>query len=419
MAAGVTTLGADVYQPVGRLDDIHVVLDDQHGVAVVDKSVERLEQNGYVVEMEAGSRFVEDEEHAALLLLREVIGEFHALVLAARKRRRRLPELYVSEADILQRPQAADDLPLLSAARLRQELYGLVDSHVEKIIDVLSAVFDIEHLLAEALAVACLALHLYVGHELHRDCYRPLPLALLAAAPFGVEREVCRREAHLLRQLLVGEQLADLVVGLEIGGRIAARRRADRVLVDELHGLDVGRVSAQLSVGAGRADRVAERAHQRLVEDLAHQCRLSRTAHAGDHRHDPQRKLDIDVLEIVLGRADHLDGLLPGSASRRHLDAALAAQVFDSIRVMMLSVAEDLAQVALEHDAAAVAAGVLADVDDLVGGEHYVLVMLDDDHRIAYLLQTPEHTDQPLRVARMEPDAGFVEDVERTHERAA
>ena len=61
-----------------------------------------------------------------------------------------------------------------------------------------------------------------VGHELHLDGDGALTLAFLAAAARRVEREEAAVVAHLLGQLLLGEKLAYLVKGLEVGGRIAA-----------------------------------------------------------------------------------------------------------------------------------------------------------------------------------------------------
>ena len=59
--------------------------------------------------------------------------------------------------------------------------------------------------------MAVLALDDDVRHELHLNGYRALALALLAAPSRGVERKVRRREAHLLRGLLVCEESAYLV----------------------------------------------------------------------------------------------------------------------------------------------------------------------------------------------------------------
>ena len=45
--------------------------------------------------------------------------------------------------------------------------------------------------------------------------------------------------------------------------------------------------------------------------------------------------------------------------------------------------------------------------------------MFDDDHRVADVTQLFEHTDQTVRVARVQADRRLVENIERTHEVAA
>ena len=50
----------EVDHPVGALDDVQVVLDDEDGVAFVDELVEGDEQLADVLEVEAGGGFVED-----------------------------------------------------------------------------------------------------------------------------------------------------------------------------------------------------------------------------------------------------------------------------------------------------------------------------------------------------------------------
>ena len=88
--------------------------------------------------------------------------------------------------------------------------------------------------LFEPFAVARLAFQHEVGHELHFHRDRPFAFAFLATSAFGVEREEAGREAHLLGQRLCGEQFAYLVVGLDVGDGVAARRLADGILVHEL-----------------------------------------------------------------------------------------------------------------------------------------------------------------------------------------
>jgi hypothetical protein len=58
-----------------------------------------------------------------------------------------------------------------------------------------------------------------------------------------------------------------------------------------------------------------------------------------------------------------------------------------------------------------VLAGAGAEVDDPVGGADGVLVVLDDDHRVALVADLEERREQPLVVALVEADAGLVEHV--------
>ena len=41
--ATITTLGAEVDEIIGRFDDVHVVLDDQHGIPVVHQTAEHFQ----------------------------------------------------------------------------------------------------------------------------------------------------------------------------------------------------------------------------------------------------------------------------------------------------------------------------------------------------------------------------------------
>ena len=64
-AAAVAALGAEVDDPVGRLDDVEVVLDHEHGVAGVDQPLQHAEQPAHVLEVEAGGGLVEDVDACA------------------------------------------------------------------------------------------------------------------------------------------------------------------------------------------------------------------------------------------------------------------------------------------------------------------------------------------------------------------
>jgi hypothetical protein len=65
LTAAVATFRAEVDDLVGGLDDFEIVLDDDHGVALVGEFVQHLQKLLDVVEVHAGGRFVENIERAA------------------------------------------------------------------------------------------------------------------------------------------------------------------------------------------------------------------------------------------------------------------------------------------------------------------------------------------------------------------
>ena len=101
-----TPLGTHVYDEVGRLYDIEVVLDEENGVPGIHQPAEDLQEPSHVVEVEACGRLVQDVQGATGRPPGELPGELHALRLAARERGRRLAEPDVLEPDLAKRLQA-------------------------------------------------------------------------------------------------------------------------------------------------------------------------------------------------------------------------------------------------------------------------------------------------------------------------
>src|SRR5215204_4546779 len=99
-AAADAALGAEVYDVVGGLDHVEVVLDDDDRVAEGGEALEHVEQLVHVGEVEAGRRLVEDVDGAPRGALRQLAGELDALRLAAGQGGRRLAELDVAEAHV-------------------------------------------------------------------------------------------------------------------------------------------------------------------------------------------------------------------------------------------------------------------------------------------------------------------------------
>src|SRR6266852_6637525 len=98
-AAAFATFGAQVDDPVGLFDDVEMVLDDEHGVAEINKALQDVEKLSHVVEMQAGSGFVEDVKRAAGLALGKFASEFNTLRFAAGESCGGLAESDVAEAD--------------------------------------------------------------------------------------------------------------------------------------------------------------------------------------------------------------------------------------------------------------------------------------------------------------------------------
>ena len=169
--------GPEVDDPVGRLDDVEVVLDHEHGVAGVDQPLQHHEQLAHVVEVQPGGRLVEDVERPPGAAPLQLARQLHALRLAARQRRGRLPELDVAEPHVVERLQLA-----LDRRDVLEEVQRLLDRHVQHVGDVAALVGDLQRLAVVAGALAHLARHVDVGQEVHLDLDLAVALARLAAA---------------------------------------------------------------------------------------------------------------------------------------------------------------------------------------------------------------------------------------------
>ena len=143
------------------------------------------------------------------------------------------------------------------------------------------------------------------------------------------------------------------------------------------------------SYGAGGSRGAVQLPRRRLVERVDDQRRLAAAGDAGDAGERAERDRRGDVLEIVAAGADDFQ-LAAGcgdAARRRRRHEPLRRK--DIAPVSELGSAHDLRRRPLGDDLAAVDAGAGADVDDVIGGEDRVLVMLDDDHRVAEFAQAP------------------------------
>ena len=387
------------------------MLDDQHGVALIDESLQHGEQPPDVVEVEAGRRLVEQVDRVTGGTLRQLGRQLHALRLATGERRRGLSETDVAEADVHQGPHVARDAGLVG-----EEVDRLGDRHVEHVGDRLALELDVERVAVVAGAVTDLAGHVHVGQEVHLDLDRAVARARVAATSLDVEAEAAGHVAPHLRLVGAREQLANVVEDAGVGGRIRARGAADRRLVhvdDLVECLD----AVDPLVLAGGSLRLVDPLHEDRQQDVAHECGLAGTGHAGDGDEVAQRDLDREVAKVVFaGALDHEAIEARRAANGRNRYPFAARQVLTGDRLRHALDALDRSRV---HDLAAVFARTGTDVDDPVTRADRLLVVLDDDHGVAEITKSGERVDQAAVVALMEPDRGFVEDVQGADESGA
>src|SRR5262245_35704548 len=98
--------------PVGRGEELEVVLDGEHGVAQGDQARERREQAVDVPRVKTGGRLVEQKQRASRRRRAdtEKRGELQALGFAAGERRRRLAQTHVPEPRFAKRRETPHDL---------------------------------------------------------------------------------------------------------------------------------------------------------------------------------------------------------------------------------------------------------------------------------------------------------------------
>jgi hypothetical protein len=194
---------AKIDDPVRGLDDVQIVLDDNHCIAVLAQPMQYAEQQFDIVEVQAGGGLVEDVERVASVPLGELSREFDALCLATRQRRRLLSQLDIGQANVHQGFKLARN----RGYRLEQ-VERIFHCHIKHLMDGVTFVSDIQRLAVVAFALTDIAGNVDVGQEVHFDLYQAIPLAGFTATAFHVEAEATCAVAAGARFRNLGEQLA-------------------------------------------------------------------------------------------------------------------------------------------------------------------------------------------------------------------
>ncbi len=425
LAAGLASLGAEVDEPVGGADDVEVVFDDDQRMPLGEQPAEGAEQGGDIVEMQAGGRFVEQKQGAGPLIVAppgagEVAGQLEALGFAAGEGRHRLTELEVIEPHRLQGSELAQHLGGVGEKDDR-----LGNGHLQHLGHratrpaARGVQLHFEDFRPVAAAVAVGAAQVDVAQKLHLHMFEAVAAAGRATAVAGVEAEGAGGIAALGGQRLGGKQLADAIEGPDVAGRVGAGGLADGGLIDQ-HRLRDQLVAVDGPVGSRRLHRFALELGQGVVADLLHQGRLARPAHPGDAHQPVEGDRHIDPLEVV-GRGPEnpqARGVRPrrlgNDVVRKH--RAAPAEIVGGKGA---AGAAQLLRRTEEDDFAAPFAGAGAKVDDAVGGQHHLRVVLHHQQRIARIPQPVEHPHHPLHVSGVQADARFVEDEQGADQRGA
>ena len=195
------------------------MLHHKNGMALADKGVEGFQELLDIVEMKAGCGLIEDEEDlvTGALAYGEEVRQLDSLALTSGKRTGRLPQLYVSKANIHKGLELCGNSRGLRFLLGTEKCYCLVYAKVQDIAHIEALVVHLQDFRLEALAAAGFAHHGNIGHELHPYLHKAVSLAFRAPAALLVEGEIGRREAVYTGVLLLGQELTDVVVDFEVG----------------------------------------------------------------------------------------------------------------------------------------------------------------------------------------------------------
>ena len=142
-ASSVSRAWPEVDHVIGICSYVHVVLDDDDGVASPDQVVQNLHQGPHVVRVESSGRLVEDEQGAGRGP-QQGLGELEPLRLPARERIEGLPEAKVPKPYVqerLERPRKDRVLGKVLGGLLRGQLLAL-DCAVERFAQELAAALE-------------------------------------------------------------------------------------------------------------------------------------------------------------------------------------------------------------------------------------------------------------------------------------
>ena len=180
----LSALRAQIDDVVGRFYDFEVVLDNDDGVAAFDEAMQHVEELLNICKVQACCRLIQDVERAAGGSAAQLLGQLHALGLAAGKGGGRLAQSHIVHAHIPQGLQHMEDLGLVS-----EVFDGPADFHFKYLGYVLALILDLQGFAIEAFTFANFAFDPDIGQKIHLQAHRAVAFAGFASAPADVETE--------------------------------------------------------------------------------------------------------------------------------------------------------------------------------------------------------------------------------------
>src|SRR5215210_6422050 len=306
-------------------------------------------------------------------------------------------------------------LQLLANPRLvleeRERVFHRLLEHIR---DAQSAEANFQCLTVVPLALADIAGDIDVRQKVHLDLDETVALARLTAPALHVERETARPVTANFRFGQLGEQLADRREESCIGCRIRAGGATDWTLIDVDDLVEVLE-AGDARVRSGNHSGAVEMPRHRPVQNVLDERRLAASGNPSHGDEEAERNLDLETAQVVLARALDADHATPvrRATHRRNRNFDLTAQVAPSDRFF---VRPHFLDGAFGDNETAVLSGSGTEIDQVIGGLHRLLVVLDDDDGVAEIAQLSQSVQQPGIVALVQSDRRLVEDVQHANE---
>lgn len=387
---------------VGHLDDIHIVFDNKHGIALVDQLLQHAEEDADVFEMETCGGLVEDIEGVARVGLGELGGKLDTLGLAAAEGGALLAKGNIAETYVLNGAEFAEYLGIGL-----EEVYSLVDGHIEHVGNRLTLVADLEGLAVVAFSVADLAVDIDIGEEIHLYRTHACSLAGVATASGHIEGETAGLVATHTGAGQLGKEIADVVEYADIGGRIGTRGASDGRLVDLDYLVDILDAGDAL-VGQRTLLGMIEMGVEDGMEGLVDEGALSATAHACNADEESQRNVERYALEVVACCTCENEMLaVLGTSADGYLNIARSVKVVAGGSAML----EEFVEWTFCHNLSAMNTCSRSNIYDIVCSQNHIAVVFDHNNAIAQVAKLFESVYQLAVVALVKAYGRLVEDI--------